>query len=162
MKNFYIFLDIDGVLYDWDYIIKEVNSGRMKRGGLITKFKPESMRALNYLINKLSEYYNVRLVISSTWRSDLPFAIKVLKDNGLNYDKKIDCTPISDPSKRGEQILEYLKYKQNYKFVILDDEMFDFKNHFNINNIIKTEMFHSALSMKEVCNFLNNENEIIK
>ena len=31
MKNFYIFLDIDGVMYDWDWIIAETNAGRMKK-----------------------------------------------------------------------------------------------------------------------------------
>ena len=134
----------------------------MKKGSFINKFKPESMSALNYLIYKLSENYDVRIVISSTWRHNLPFAIKTLKENGLMYDKVIESTPISDPAKRGEQILEFLQDKQNYKMVIIDDEMFDFKKHFNMNNIIKTEMFHSALSLKDVRNFLNRENEITK
>jgi len=62
MKNFYIFLDIDGVIYDWDFIIAETNAGRIKRGEFIKKFKPESIRALNYLIKGLEEHYDVRLV----------------------------------------------------------------------------------------------------
>ena len=50
MKNFYIFLDIDGVMYDWDWIIAETNAGRMKKGEFNKKFKPESINALNFLI----------------------------------------------------------------------------------------------------------------
>ena len=160
MQDYYIFLDIDGVLYDWDYIICEVNAGRMKKGSFIKKFKPESIKALNYLIEQLSKNYNVQLVISSTWRSNLPYTINVLKENGLMYDKKITSTPISDPAKRAEQILEYLQGKQNYKFVIIDDEMFDFKKYFKKENIIKTEMFHSALSMKDVVTYLNKESNL--
>ena len=52
MKNFYIFLDIDGVMYDWDWIIAETNAGKMTRGEAIKKFKPESVNALNYLIQR--------------------------------------------------------------------------------------------------------------
>jgi len=155
MKNFYIFLDIDGVIYDWDFIIAETNAGRIKRGEFIKKFKPESIRALNYLIKGLEEHYDVRLVISSTWRSNMIFAIKTLKDNGLIFDKEIERTPIYDPAKRGEQILDFLSDKKDYDFVIIDDEMFDFKKYFSANKIIKCEMFHSALSEEMVKTFLN-------
>ena len=160
MKKFYIFLDIDGVLYDWDWIIEEVNSGRQKRGGLFEKFKPDSMLALNMLIEKLNKIYDVRLVISSTWRSDLTNCIKVLKNNGLCYNKKVEATPFSDPSKRGEQILEFLKDKHNYDFVIIDDEMFDFLKFFHRSKIIKTEMYHSALSVKQIKNYLDNKTDL--
>jgi len=156
MRNFYIFLDIDGVMYDWNYIIAETNAGRMKRGAFIQKFKPDSIKALNMLIQQLQRDYNVGLVISSTWRVNLPFAIQTLKDNGLIYDKEIERTPISNPAKRGEQILEYLSDKENFDFVIIDDEMFDFKKFFKQEQIIKCDMFKSALSTEKVNNFLNN------
>lgn len=154
MKNFYIFLDIDGVMYDWDFIIAEVKAGRMVKGALIDRFKPESIKALNFLIKELEAVFDVKLVISSTWRSNLPYTIQVLKDNGLIYNKEIGMTPIYNPAKRGEQILDYLSDKNNYEFVIIDDEMFDFDKFFKKNKIIKCEMFHSALSMKMVNNFL--------
>jgi hypothetical protein len=165
MKKFYIFLDIDGVMYDWDYIISEVKSGRMKRGESIRKFKPESIDALNLLIGELGKNYNVRLVISSTWRGNLPFAVKTLKNNGLIYEQEVERTPISDPAKRGEQILDYLSDKENFDFVIIDDEMFDFKKFFNKEKIIKCEMFHNALSLNMVNEYLdkvisNNEDEL--
>lgn len=163
MKNFYIFLDIDGVMYDWDYIIAEVNAGRMKKGELIHRFKPESIKALNLLIKELEQNYNVCLVISSTWRENLLFTIKTLKDNGLKYEKEIEMTPIYDPVKRGEQILDYLENKEDFDFVIIDDEMFDFKKFFKSENIIKCEMFHSALNttmVKEfLCNLIKNKED---
>lgn len=159
MRNFYIFLDIDGVMYDWDYIISETHAGRMKRGAFIRKFKPESMDALNFLITELNKDYEVGLVISSTWRSNLPFTIKTLQDNGLEFDNQIERTPIYDPAKRGEQILDYLADKQDYDFVIIDDEMFDFRKHFKQDKIIKCEMFHSALSVQMVQEFLKNLNK---
>ena len=155
MKNFYIFLDIDGVMYDWDYIIAEIDAGRMKKGEFIRKFKPESVESLNLLIEEFEKYYNVCLVISSTWRANLPFTIETLKNNGLKYNKQIERTPIYDPAKRGEQILDYLADKKDFDFVIIDDEMFDFKKLFKKENIIKCEMFHSALSIKMVEDFLN-------
>ena len=101
-------------------------------------------------------------MISSTWRSNLSECIKTLKNNGLKYNKKIEATPISDPAKRGEQILEYLSDKTNYQFVIIDDEYFDFKNFFKQTDIIKTEMYHSALSIKQVENYLKMSKEIVK
>lgn len=157
-KTFYIFLDIDGVLYDWDYIINEVNSGRMKRGSCFKKFKPESIKALNYLIKMLGLQYDVKLVISSTWRSDLSGTIQTLKKNGLEYNNLIERTPFIEPSKRGEEILWFLKDKENYKFVIIDDEQFDFSIYFKKSSIIKTEMFHDALSVLHVRKFLDNYN----
>ncbi len=157
MKNFYIFLDIDGVMYDWDYIISEVDAGRMREGKLIQKFKPESIEALNLLINELEKYYSVHLIISSTWREDMHFAVDTLKNNGLKYNKDIEKTPIYDPTKRGEQILDYLSDKRDFDFVIIDDEMFDFNKYFRPENIIKCEMFHSALSIEMVENYLNKK-----
>ena len=64
MEKFYIFLDIDGVLYDWVFIKNEINQGRIKMGGLIRHFNPQSIYALNYLIDGLNKLYDVNLVIS--------------------------------------------------------------------------------------------------
>jgi hypothetical protein len=154
MDNFYIFLDIDGVMYDWKYISTEVKAGRMTRGQSINRFKPESVDALNFLIEELEKEYNDGLVISSTWRSNLPNAIKTLKNNGLIYDKVIDRTPLSDPIQRGKQISDYLSDKENFDFVIIDDEMFDFKKYFKREKIIKCNMFNESLNFNMVESFL--------
>ena len=48
-ENFYIFLDIDGVMYDWDYMKKN----NIHNFGVVNTFSPESVEALNYLMEKL-------------------------------------------------------------------------------------------------------------
>ena len=159
MKEFYIFLDIDGVLWDWPYLKKGMNEGRIKRGGIIEDLKPESIEALNYLIEKLSIKYDVKLIISSSWRFNMERTLEIIKKAGLNYNKPIDRTIINF-QRRGIQIKEYLKDKVNYDYVIIDDEDFDFNEHFQKEKIIKTDVMKGALSIKLVDNFLNNNNII--
>ena len=67
-ENFYLFLDVDGVLWDWKWRIEMIKEGKIKKGGLITNFNPKSVHALNTLIEYLNENYNCKIVISSTWR----------------------------------------------------------------------------------------------
>ncbi len=155
-ERFYIFLDIDGVLYDMPFLINSVKQGQIS--GLHKKFKPESMQALNTLIKVLNQCYNVELVISSTWRANLEKTIKTLYENGLEYASQIQRTELKlNPFNRGIEIKNYLKDKpNNNNFVILDDEWFDFKKHFDIKNIIKTSMWKGSLSCMQVNNFLKN------
>ena len=168
--NFYLFLDIDGVMSDWDYIIAEVNAGRMKKGQSIKNFKPESVKALNHLITEISNNYNINLVISSTWRMDMEETKEVFKKHNILLADKLDKTPrFPDPSERGREIIEYLS-EHNYNekvddFVIIDDETFDYDKYFTQDKIIKTEIFHNALSMDMVNKYLmqqqkNSENNI--
>ena len=155
MENFYIFLDIDGVLYDWNYLI----SNNIKNPGIIKTFNPESIKALNYLIEKLSLNYNVALVISSTWRRDMGETVRTLIKNGLKTNlRKIFNTPITyHPNCRGLEILQFLENKKDNKnFVIIDDELFDFLKHFPMQKIIKTDMFKESLNINMVERFLND------
>lgn len=158
-QNFYVFLDIDGVLWDWNYI----KSNNIQNFGTIKSFNPESVYALNFLMNKLKENFNPILVVSSTWRNDMFATIKVLKENGVELNlKTLSKTPISsNPELRGLEILKYLDVQENKEnFVIIDDEMFDYKSHFNENRIIKTDIFKAGLNIKQVKTFLSN-NKII-
>lgn len=156
MKKFYLFLDIDGVLWDWPYLKKEIDEGRIQRGGIIRNLKPESIDSLNYLIDKLSSCYDVELVISSSWRYDMKETLKILKNAGLKYDKAVDRTVINF-ERRGLQIKEYLKDKTNYDFVIIDDEMHDFEDVFEKGNIIKTDVMEGALSKDIVNKYLKKK-----
>jgi len=164
-SNFYLFLDIDGVMNDWDYIISEVNAGRMKKGQSIKSFKPESVNALNHLIEELSKKYNFQLVISSTWRMDMEETTEVFKKhNIIGYDK-LDSTPRRfDPHERGKEIIEYLE-KHNFNenqddFLIIDDETFDYDKYFTDDKLIKTEIFHNALSFDMVNKYLKEHQNI--
>lgn len=159
VEKFYIFLDIDGVMYDWDYIKKEADKGNDEVRKLKT-FKPESIDALNLLMDELRKTYRVQLVISSTWRMQLADTIRVLYKNGAHLKGAIDATPITrTPEYRALEILEYLYQRHsttdNINLVIIDDEYFDFKKYFTQEQIIKTEMFHNALSVDMVKSFLN-------
>lgn len=159
MKKFFIFLDIDGVMYDWDYIKSEVDGGNSEARSL-KKFKPESIDALNLLMDTLRQTHKVQLVISSTWRDN---AIIPLYRNGAHLKGAIHSTPRSyNPEFRALEIISYLeKWHLNegdYDFVVIDDEYFDFKKYFIDDQIIKTEMFHNALSIKQVQEFLAKKN----
>ena len=154
-KSFYIFLDVDGVLYDWEYIRSQIRSGKMKKGGKIDAFKPESIDALNYLIREKSKGYEVNLVISSTWRHYMDTIISRLNEHGLVYDGEFSRTPISgDPKKRSYEIKEYLRSKINYDYVIIDDEALDYKQQFDESKIIKTELYERALDKQLVDEYL--------
>ena len=89
MKKFYVFLDIDGVLWDWEWRKAEIEKQTIKKGGLIKDFKPESMEALNALLEKIGEKYDSQLVISSTWRIHMDVLSQALSDNGFEYDKHL-------------------------------------------------------------------------
>ena len=158
-KDFYVFLDIDGVLWDWKFIREQVEQGKLKRGGLIDTFNPQSIRAIDNLLYGLEKQYNVQLVLSSTWRYEMRTAIKTLKRNGFEHYDQMDTTPISrTPEHRGLEILKYLEDKQKpYDFVVIDDEMYDFADCFNLSHLIKTNMLNASLSQEQVDVFLNQK-----
>ena len=159
-KNFYIFLDIDGVLYDWEYIKGLMREGKIKKGGKITAFKPESIDALNYLIEKKSKEYNVNLVISSTWRHYMDAIVEKLKAAGVRYDGEFSRTPISgDSKKRGFEVKSYLANKVNFDYVIIDDEICDYYKYFEPSKVIKTELYEHALNKEMIDTYLNKVNK---
>lgn len=155
-ETFYIFLDIDGVLYDWKYI---KSLAPEYHGGIIKKFDPESIEALNYLIEKLEKDYCVELVISSSWRINMKVTLETLVSNGADI-KNINVSKIGDlynPHYRGREILKYLENKRNKEnYVIIDDEMFDFKECFSLDRIVKTDLFADDLKKDMIDIFLQN------
>lgn len=156
-ENFYIFLDIDGVMYDWEYMKKN----NIRSFGRVKTFSPDSVEALNYLMQTLNNNYNTELVISSTWRRDMPDTVRTLRQNGVEMNlRKVFSTPIfADSEKRGEEILSYLNGKNNASnYVIIDDEMFDYEKHFNSSRIIKTNIFSGGLNKEMVSTFLKSNN----
>ena len=156
-EKFYVFLDIDGVMYDWDYL---KSLGR-KSFGIIKTFNPDSVQALNYLLETLNNSYDTELVISSTWRRDMLDTVKTLKDNGVKMNlRRVFSTPIFNESKtRGEEILSYLSKRQdNQNYVIIDDETCDIEPHFSKDRIIKTNIFTSSLKKSMVDKFLKVNN----
>lgn len=147
MENFYVFLDIDGVMYDWKWILSQ-----SKKGGRLDRFKPESVFALNYLLDILSHDFKTQLVISSTWRHDMIDTRDTLINNGVKLDNvSLSATPISNtPLFRGREILDYLNGDIDCNYIIIDDELCDIPKYFSVSRVIKTNMQDSALNIDMV------------
>ena len=160
-ENFYLFLDIDGVLWDWKWRIGLIKQGMLKRGGSIRDFNPESVIALNRLTDYLDKRYNLNMVISSTWRCNRKFTDSVLRKNGVKILGELEYTPITNtPSHRGDEILLYLQNKVNADNVlIIDDEYFDFPKYFKKCEMIKTDIYTQSLcnDMVDKWIILNNK-----
>ena len=157
-KKFYIFLDIDGVLWDEPHILEQSKNDSLYDSLGKNAFKKESMQALNLLIEGLEQSYSVQLVISSDRRGDMQKTTKVLYDNELKYQNKIDKTPATLSQIRGFEIKKYLLQKNELKsYVVIDDEIADIKPFVPMEKIIKTSD-QSALNLKQVKHFLNKHN----
>jgi len=159
-KNFYVFLDIDGVMYDLSYIKDRIKSGDIKNGRIISKYKPESVCALNMLIENLSKYYNVHLVITSTLRFKFYRMLNILEENGINIPQFIGRTSLTlNRHNRGGNIARYLQSRGYDRavddFVIIDDEKFNYHKYFDKKNIIKTSIINNALSINAVKRYCN-------
>lgn len=160
-EKYYVFLDIDGVLWDWKWRISEVKNGRVRGGGIVSDFNPASVGALNNLIETLSNNYDVRLVVSSTWRISMGLTEKALRKNGVIIPNDVlDRTPLTvRRGARGEEIIAYLYDKENRSnYVIIDDEEFDYETYLKKSSIIKTDIYLGALEQGMVDDWLKNNN----
>lgn len=159
-KNFYIFLDIDGVLWDWDWRLEQIKQGNIKKSISISNFNQESIKALNLLISNISKRHNCVLVISSTWRTFMDWTKQVLIKNGVLLPQTIDRTELPISTNRGVEIANYLHNKKgNKNFVILDDESKNIRKIFPENKIIKTNIKNKSLEIAQVENWLKNNFE---
>ena len=165
-EKFYVFLDFDGVLYDLKDMAKNTKSTVMsyvkrkhEKNGKSWPFSQDSMDALTYLMESLSTKYSPELVISSTWRRIQPLDVKMLKSQGFDVSKY----PISrtsgegNPLKRGLAVKQYLEktpFPNNY--VILDDQTYDFAEHFPEERWIHTNIVKDRLTLDKVEKFLDS------
>ena len=158
MKDkFYVFLDIDGVLNSQPFLREELK--KRKLGKEITKLNPKNIDALNYLFKELSKQNNIELVISSSWRCNMPRTLQLLKEQGVNLPTLPTKSTMRDTyeNSRGYEIYTYLtQVNEKNNFVIIDDEWFDFTNYFNKDNIIKTDFNGKGLTKTLVNTFLEN------
>ena len=138
------FLDIDGVLNSEDYAIyryvfKETDSDEF--------FDKRAIAFLNLLI----EETDTKIVLSSSWRSDLEEVKKRMTDNGFKYDI-FDITPYRESRIRGEEIQDWIdEYEKTHEplesYVILDDDC-DILPEQN-DNFVQCD-FMNGLTCKEV------------
>lgn len=143
----YVFLDIDGVLNNLNYL-KECYSRHGKSMSFYhMPFDPKSLLQLMYLVQELQDNSNeVKVVLSSTWRLgdiDKEVVNSRLAEYGLRID---DVTPWLS-SDRGLEIKEYLKNKEYKDIIILDDDSFDIINYYP-DRLINTK-YESGFTEKD-------------
>jgi hypothetical protein len=110
-----IFLDCDGVI---NCISPSYTTSYYKPDGSVTYFDEHLIQRLNWLIEK-SE---ADIVISSSWRYDMPDLKEQMELNGFkHWDKVIGYTPTL--THRGEEIQRWLDDNPEYRcYVVLEDE----------------------------------------
>jgi len=154
-EKFYVFLDIDGVLWDWD-VLDEMGQSTSPNGSCIDLFCKSSVEALQFLCDELQKQYEIDLVITSSGWDKLNELVPLLHRHGFAFPKETHTTRFID-RKRTLEIQDYLQDKKNAQnYVIVDDETIDIKEHFNCEQIITTNIFHNCLKKSQVETFLNN------
>jgi hypothetical protein len=146
-KNKYLFLDFDGVLNSDNYA-KFYQSPHYTPD--LENIDPNAVEILNKIVEKNPK---LNIVISSTWR--LRFSLDELKDGlkakGFKFTEQITgITPHLSNKKRDDEILEFLKDKTNYSFVVIDDgtDLEKVKD-----NLIQTQMA-DGLTIQHLSNIL--------
>lgn len=143
----YIFLDVDGVLNSENYIIKCYKKHHKPMSMNCVPFNPKCLNNLMKLVQIIENHFEVKLVLSSTWRLseiDCEIVNARLAEYGLRLSGK---TPYVE-GERGKEIkdyLEHLRYKC-YNFIILDDDIQDITPYFP-DNIVHTD-FKTGLTKK--------------
>lgn len=165
MKDkYYIFLDIDGVLWDFQYRVSAIKEGIIPKREILSSFNPKSIDALNNLIALTDKNFEPELVISSSWRENMFETKKILFENGLEYNKPINSTPWNlNPLFRGKEILEYLDYVgRTDNYVVIDDFSFDFSSTLIKENIIKTNIANGSLNNEHIKIFITHHPELLE
>lgn len=121
----YIFLDIDGVLNDNVYTEKCYEKHHKPMSMNHVPFNPKSLQVLMELCQELENMlYEVKIILSSTWRLG-NISVEIIQARLAEYGLTISNKTSYIDAKRGLEIKEFLKDKKDYKFVILDDEVYD-------------------------------------
>lgn len=168
-NKFYVFLDIDGVLWDWNYLKQvETKANTIVRADSV--LNPKSVEALDRLLMLLERGYDTRLVVSSSWRNIKAKRDRnyLLYDYGFKYRKPIDHTILRDDMprvlNRGEEIQHYLDTHGvsaiDGNYVIIDDEMDYLKPYQNLGKVIETSMSR-GLSNRHIDRFLRDNPELM-
>lgn len=156
-KLFYIFLDIDGVFWDYKWLKEEINAGKIKKGGIINTFKLDSIIAFNYLLKILHNNYDIVVVISSTYRNNMNKLTELFCEYNVDFDLIKEITPLKNLNgKRDDEILAFIKERNVNEYLIIDDEEINARKFFKNHSTIKTNIFENSLSLEMVKNAIKN------
>lgn len=121
-----LFLDIDGVLNSEQYA-KTLNRTMIINGnGEFPDIDSTAMEKLNTIINQT----DCDIILSSGWRF-FPKIKEFLQEKGLC--KSVTDVTIGECYSRAEEVALYLQNHKYDKFVIVDDNDFDFTRRFPFN-----------------------------
>jgi len=122
-----IFLDIDGTINSYDWVISDRNPGNLNgEEGDIDPLCAER-------INKICEETGAKIVLSSDWRISWPYCIDRIEKGGIKHGLIIDKTPehmwvehctqdFLDFTSRGSEIDDWLsQHPECDRYVIIDD-----------------------------------------
>ncbi len=183
-ERFYVFLDIDGTLWDRHFL-------REKKNYYIS-LNPESVSALEVLLESIKNKYNLEFVITSRRRLDWWECMDFLQFNGFDVYKynpnRTQVDRVQTP--RGVKIAEYMfncekgidqtkpkhfsklfmkrKTKKvtaqlSNNFVVLDDDMKPLRDYIPRENIIRTDNQNRSLDLEMVEEFLKSRGiEVVK
>ena len=147
-KICYIFLDIDGVLNDINYIMKCYERHNKPMHMNHVPFNPKSLNVLMELCQSIEKNgYEVRIILSSTWRLH-EIDTEIVKARIAEYGLSLYGKTSYISGDRGKEIQDYLKDKENYKFIILDDDKFDIENIYPNNLIYVKRQYGLSISDK--------------
>jgi len=115
--NKVIFLDIDGVLVNWNYT-PEHEVGRLKR-----TFDPECLQLLE---DFLREHTDVGIILSSTWRKTPEGRSDMRRQSPILAERHRASTG-AILSSRSQEIADYLDNPRDQitHYVVLDDALID-------------------------------------
>lgn len=135
-----LFTDFDGVLVNFLKFHDYDQEG-------IRKFQASSIRAYNKLVNCL----HAKVVISSTWRTELsPKQLqRIFRKRGI-HAKIIGTTPdYGGIPMRGKEIADYIERYNIKNYLVVDDITAPIAKYIPKSHIIKTNPYR-GLTMKDV------------
>jgi hypothetical protein len=135
-KDFYIFLDHDGV-FNFNKWMLKIKGSELESKGYSFEFCPANLKVFNKILKTIRENgFNPIIVITSNRRNEeMQNFINNFKKFGIDYDKEYDKTGKQDLYK----IYEIASYSDkhnidiNDNFIIIDDDANDIKRHYNIH-----------------------------
>ncbi len=146
MQNI-IFLDVDGVLNNENYIEKCYDRHHQPMSMDFVPFDPKCLSNLRRLYDYILEKGDEPLIVlSSTWRLSKA-SFYIVKCRLAEYGMSIEHSTPHIHSERGVEIIQWLNdnYHLTTPFVILDDDSFDIVCHPELKTHLVNTKFKNGL-----------------